>query len=121
MIQKQKYHGIHFPAEEIARFCQRNRIERLSFYGSVLRDDFRPDSDIDILVEFEPAFPRASRARSGATLCHDVMNSYSENRVVESESLLEYPKVSRSSERRDTGHGGLLLESVETPVCGSYL
>lgn len=40
--------------ERIAEFCRRNHIRRLAFFGSVLRDDFRPDSDVDILVEFEP-------------------------------------------------------------------
>ena len=38
----------------VADFCRRNHIRRLSLFGSVLRDDFRPDSDIDVLVEFEP-------------------------------------------------------------------
>lgn len=38
----------------IARFCRKHHIRRLSFFGSVLRDDFRPDSDVDVLVEFEP-------------------------------------------------------------------
>ncbi|MEW6348947.1 MAG: nucleotidyltransferase family protein [Thermodesulfobacteriota bacterium] len=40
--------------EQIAEFCRRHRIRRLSLFGSVLRDDFREDSDVDILVEFEP-------------------------------------------------------------------
>jgi uncharacterized protein len=40
--------------ERIAEFCRRNHIRKLSLFGSVLRDDFRPDSDIDVLVEFEP-------------------------------------------------------------------
>jgi len=40
--------------ERLAGFCQRNRIRRLALFGSVLRDDFRPDSDVDVLVEFEP-------------------------------------------------------------------
>ncbi len=39
---------------EIADFCQRNRIRRLSLFGSVLRNDFSPNSDVDVLVEFEP-------------------------------------------------------------------
>lgn len=38
----------------LADFCRRHRIRKLSFFGSVLRDDFRPDSDVDVLVEFEP-------------------------------------------------------------------
>ncbi|MFL6230551.1 MAG: nucleotidyltransferase family protein [Pyrinomonadaceae bacterium] len=39
---------------EIADFCRRYHIRKLSFFGSVLREDFRPDSDVDVLVEFEP-------------------------------------------------------------------
>ena len=40
--------------EKIADFCQRHHIRRLAFFGSVLRDDFSPDSDVDVLVEFDP-------------------------------------------------------------------
>jgi predicted nucleotidyltransferase len=40
--------------ERLARFCRRNYIHGLALFGSVLRDDFRPDSDVDVLVEFEP-------------------------------------------------------------------
>ncbi len=39
--------------EKIAEFCRKNHIRRLAFFGSVLRDDFGPDSDVDVLVEFE--------------------------------------------------------------------
>ncbi len=39
---------------EIAAFCRRHHIRRLSVFGSVLRDDFGPDSDVDMLYEFEP-------------------------------------------------------------------
>ncbi len=46
---------ITVPKEEIAEFCQKHHIRRLSLFGSVLRDDFRPESDIDVLVEFDPA------------------------------------------------------------------
>ncbi|MBI4499173.1 MAG: nucleotidyltransferase family protein [Chloroflexi bacterium] len=42
------------PEQAIADFCRKHHIRRLAFFGSVLRDDFRPDSDIDVLVEFEP-------------------------------------------------------------------
>ncbi|MCD6352424.1 MAG: nucleotidyltransferase family protein [Armatimonadetes bacterium] len=38
---------------ELAAFCRRNHIRRLSLFGSVLRDDFSPDSDVDVLVEFD--------------------------------------------------------------------
>jgi hypothetical protein len=45
---------IDLPAEQIAAFCQRHHIRRLALFGSVLGDDFGPDSDVDVLVEFEP-------------------------------------------------------------------
>ena len=45
---------IDIDKERIAEFCRQNRIRKLAFFGSVLRDDFRPDSDVDVLVEFEP-------------------------------------------------------------------
>ena len=47
-------HGVHFDETKIAEFCRRHGIASLSLYGSVLRDDFGPDSDIDVLVEFPP-------------------------------------------------------------------
>lgn len=45
---------IEVDQEQLAEFCRRHRIKTLAFFGSVLRDDFRPDSDIDVLVEYEP-------------------------------------------------------------------
>ncbi|HNR98440.1 MAG TPA: nucleotidyltransferase family protein [Planctomycetota bacterium] len=48
------YHGIEMPREKLAEFCRKNHIRRLSIFGSILRDDFGPESDVDFLVEFEP-------------------------------------------------------------------
>lgn len=45
---------IAIPYDKITEFCQRYQITRLSLFGSVLRDDFRDSSDIDVLVEFDP-------------------------------------------------------------------
>jgi len=45
---------IDVPKEKIAAFCRRNHIRELALFGSALRSDFRPDSDVDMLVEFEP-------------------------------------------------------------------
>ncbi len=42
------------PSRRIEDFCKRNHIRKLALYGSVLSDSFGPDSDIDVLVEFEP-------------------------------------------------------------------
>lgn len=45
-------HGIQIPHQEVAAFCRVNGIRRLAIFGSILRDDFTPESDIDMLVEF---------------------------------------------------------------------
>ena len=44
---------INIPHNRIDEFCKKHHIRKLAFFGSVLRDDFRPDSDVDVLVEFE--------------------------------------------------------------------
>jgi hypothetical protein len=51
------YPHIVLDRDQIASFCRRHHIRRLALFGSVLRDDFRPDSDVDVLVEFEPGHP----------------------------------------------------------------
>ncbi len=51
---KQKTLPIHLSQEEIKDFCQRHSMRKLSLFGSVLRDDFTRESDVDVLVEFEP-------------------------------------------------------------------
>ena len=44
---------ITVPVDRLADFCERHHIRRLALFGSVLRDDFTPESDVDVLVEFE--------------------------------------------------------------------
>jgi predicted nucleotidyltransferase len=44
----------HLDRDKIAALCRAHSIRRLALFGSVLRDDFGPDSDLDILVEFKP-------------------------------------------------------------------
>jgi len=46
--------NIGMSQERIAAFCRRHHIRKLALFGSVLRADSRPDSDVDVLVEFEP-------------------------------------------------------------------
>jgi len=41
-------------SDQIADFCRKNKIRKLSVFGSALREDYRPESDLDVLVEFEP-------------------------------------------------------------------
>ena len=45
---------VHLPKDTIADFCRRHHIRKLAVFGSVLHGDSRPDSDLDVLVEFEP-------------------------------------------------------------------
>lgn len=46
--------NVEIDRERLLDFCRRHHIRRMAFFGSVLRDDFRPDSDVDVLVEFLP-------------------------------------------------------------------
>jgi uncharacterized protein len=46
--------SVEFPRQRLFELCRRHRIKRLALFGSALRDDFSADSDIDLLVEFEP-------------------------------------------------------------------
>ncbi|HET7088529.1 MAG TPA: nucleotidyltransferase family protein [Anaerolineae bacterium] len=48
---------INLPEEKVASFCRRWKITELALFGSVLRDDFGPDSDVDVLVTFAPDAP----------------------------------------------------------------
>ena len=48
------HNTIDIPVEQIEEFSQKYHIRKLSLFGSILRADFRPDSDIDVLVEFDP-------------------------------------------------------------------
>ena len=46
--------NVEIDSAKVAAYCRRNGIRTLEVFGSALRDDFRPESDIDLLVEFEP-------------------------------------------------------------------
>ena len=52
-----KFHNIDLPEGKIAEFCRKWKVIELALFGSVLRDDFRPDSDIDVLITFQPDAP----------------------------------------------------------------
>ena len=56
---------IEVDRDRIAEFCRQNHIRKLAFFGAVLRDDFSPESDVDVLVEFEPGFRIGLIALSG--------------------------------------------------------
>ena len=46
--------GLHIPIEAIEAFCRRWGVREFSLFGSAVRDDFRPDSDVDVMLEFQP-------------------------------------------------------------------
>ena len=54
IMQPMVARSLQLDRDRIADFCRRHRIRRLALFGSALRDDFGPDSDVDVLVEFEP-------------------------------------------------------------------
>ena len=49
-----KFHNINLPQEKIVAFCKQWKITEFALFGSVLRDDFGPDSDVDVLVTLAP-------------------------------------------------------------------
>jgi uncharacterized protein len=56
-MSERVHHNIDFDERAVAAFCRRWRIVELSLFGSVLREDFGPESDVDVLVVFEPDAP----------------------------------------------------------------
>ena len=50
---------LRIPHADLAEFCQRWEVAKLAVFGSALRDDFRPESDVDVLVDFAPAAQRS--------------------------------------------------------------
>ena len=96
---------IELDKEQIASFCQERHIRRLSIFGSALRSDFRPDSDIDLLVEFEQEhipglFEIAHMERELSALCGgrkvdlrtpEDLSRYFRQRVLE-EAKVQYAK-----------------------------
>ena len=68
---------IHIPRERVEEFCRQNKILRLSLFGSILRDDFTPASDVDVLVEFAPG------ARVGLFELYDLEKEFADILSVE--------------------------------------
>jgi predicted nucleotidyltransferase len=52
-----RYHEIDISESQLAELCRKWKVTELSLFGSILRDDFGPDSDIDVLVVFQPDAP----------------------------------------------------------------
>ncbi len=51
------FHGIEIAEDALTSFCMKWKVRELSLFGSILRDDFGPESDIDVLITFEPEAP----------------------------------------------------------------
>ncbi len=98
---KPKAH-ITVPEDQVAEFCRRNRIRWLALFGLVLRDDFGPDSDVDVLVEFEP------EARVGLIALGEMQHELS--------SLFARPVdfVPKNGLKRRIRNSVLVLRHVET-------
>lgn len=52
-----RYHEIDIPDNKLSELCRKWKVKELSLFGSILRDDFSPTSDVDVLVSFDPAAP----------------------------------------------------------------
>jgi predicted nucleotidyltransferase len=91
--------GIEVDEQALEEFCNQHGVRRLALFGSVLRDDFRPDSDIDVLVEFEP---RSTPGLMGMVRMEDELETLLGGRTVD---LRTYGDLSRyfRDEVRATG------------------
>ena len=78
---------VDLPKEKIADFCRRHHIRKLAVFGSALREDFRPDSDLDVLVEFDPG------AHAWAGIFWDGTRAF---RIAGTKGRLEHAAVSKS-------------------------
>jgi uncharacterized protein len=95
--------AIDVPHEQIAEFCRKWGIRRLAFFGSVVRDDFGPESDVDVLVEFRGRTP-------GLKFFHTVPNELSEILGGREVDLLTFNSINRWMRRE------VLAEAVEEYV-----
>ncbi len=95
---------VQIPQDRIADFCRRHRIRQLALFGSVLREDFRPDSDVDVLVEFEPEARIGLLALAGMEL---ELSAIVGRRV----DLVEKPAIEKS---RNYIRRKAILSSAET-------
>lgn len=80
--------AIDVPHEQIAEFCRRWGVKRLAFFGSVVRDDFGPESDVDVLVEFKDRTP-------GLKFFWDMPNDLSQILAGRKVDLLMFEELSR--------------------------
>ena len=89
--------NISIPPETIAAFCQRWNIIELALFGSVLRDDFRPDSDVDVLVTYAPGAKQTFR---GLMAMEDELSALFERPVdlIDRQSVLASPNYIRRKE-----------------------
>ncbi len=95
---KTKAH-IELPHKKIETFCQSNHIKKLSLFGSVLNDDFTPESDVDVLVEFDPAHVPGFITLSGMELeLSEILGRKADIRTAEDLSLFFRDKVVKSAE-----------------------
>ena len=95
--------AIDVPHEEIAEFCRRWGVRRLAFFGSVVRDDFGPESDVDVLVEFRDRTP-------GLKFFWDMPNDLSQILGGRKVDLLLFEELSRWIRRE------VMAEAVEEYV-----
>ncbi len=91
---------IHIPIHEIEKFCERNSIRKLSLFGSVVRNDFTPDSDIDVLVEFEsgqtPGFKFFSMGDELSSIFHRRIDFISRSAVERSKNQIRKSSILES-------------------------
>lgn len=103
MLHSELYDRLGITAVQLAQFCQRWQVAELSFFGSVLRDDFRPDSDIDVLVSYQTTakrglFEKMSMQEELETLLHRKVDLVSRTAIEQSRNWIRRKSILNSGE-----------------------
>lgn len=102
IINRQIYDRLGITPEQLAEFCQHWQIVELALFGSILRDDFNPNSDVDILVTFQPnhswGLEFIQMREQLSTLFNRPVDLMTRNSIVNSHNVLRRQNILNSAE-----------------------
>lgn len=103
MLHSKLYDRLGITSAQLAEFCQRWCVAELSLFGSVLRDDFRPDSDIDVLVTYQATakrglFEKMTMQEELETLLHRKVDLISKKAIEQSQNWIRRKNILNSAE-----------------------
>ncbi len=97
------YSRLGISSQQLTQFCQNWKVAELALFGSILRDDFRPDSDIDLLVSYQPnakrgLFEKMTMQEELENLLHRKVDLVSKQAIIQSRNWLRRKNILDSAE-----------------------